>query len=688
MPLTSYVYSILNDCPSGAVNTAKLSAAILANTNFTIALDRIDTVVDDLEIWFRDALPIGQQNILDGGSGGAYGTHPAGGLISTTDNTPTVNPPSQVSIIGDEVGDDYESKVTTVGGQGIGGFVPSAARGPVSVERNKRSIINLDSEGNVAVRGNSFSDEGSFRDDFPGDSLFSDITGTLTIDSDSYIVTGSGTSFLDEIDRDSYIKVTADSETKWVLVGRVISDTLLELDSLYTGTTGSTLDCQFTKWPTKTGAHSPGISVSSGIAIIQSGTTINETTELIREGDYLPMVAEFRCRVSQRIVGTEIVIGFKDDGGSTDAMAVLVFDGTDNTKVKLRTACGNGDNEIQESTVRLPIGMTTNNFLNYQIGAIQSSVSLSVEGTILINNNIHIPGPYDEMHTVIGTTNTGTPASSTSIEVDFVLLKNHDTTAIEQPNNSAPIPCNIVSDVSVAIKQERKTVGHYRPHPFTIEVPSDKVRYLDWTIPGYTNGIDWVGLIFNASDVSSGDEIVMGKGLMGKIGVLAANASIGATEIYVASSPGVLTTTARDGAIDEGFYLSIGTENSVSGPFTGADSGTLNGEADGIDHGEDINPNQELKEFEIIKFTDQDADGVSKITLATSLAANITAGSDVNLVVRVISPEMPVTKGHVYNFGGACLRAGNLPGGSIIRVGYRNNSEADEVVRAYLETMR
>jgi hypothetical protein len=88
MPLTTYTYSISADFPSGNVNTTKLDKEIRASA-ITIALNRIDTVGNVLDIVFNDSLPAGDKTILDNDT-----TGPAGGLIAVHDNTPSIAPSS------------------------------------------------------------------------------------------------------------------------------------------------------------------------------------------------------------------------------------------------------------------------------------------------------------------------------------------------------------------------------------------------------------------------------------------------------------------------------------------------------------------------------------------------------------------------------------------------------------------
>lgn len=80
---TTYAYSIANDCPGGEINTEKLHAAIETSSIVT-ALAGIDTNGDVMTINFKDALSTNDRTILDNNANG-----PAGGLIASTDNSPS-----------------------------------------------------------------------------------------------------------------------------------------------------------------------------------------------------------------------------------------------------------------------------------------------------------------------------------------------------------------------------------------------------------------------------------------------------------------------------------------------------------------------------------------------------------------------------------------------------------------------
>jgi len=65
MAATKYSFSISTDFPNHKVATDRLSQEIIDST-ITIALDYINTSGNDCDVWFKDALPVGDQTTLDG----------------------------------------------------------------------------------------------------------------------------------------------------------------------------------------------------------------------------------------------------------------------------------------------------------------------------------------------------------------------------------------------------------------------------------------------------------------------------------------------------------------------------------------------------------------------------------------------------------------------------------------------
>lgn len=84
MALTEYTYSIQNDFPNGKVAPDRLAQEI-RQSPIVIALDTIDTLGDDCNIWFKDPLSVGDKAILDG-------------IVATHNGEPLQGPGSPVTL--------------------------------------------------------------------------------------------------------------------------------------------------------------------------------------------------------------------------------------------------------------------------------------------------------------------------------------------------------------------------------------------------------------------------------------------------------------------------------------------------------------------------------------------------------------------------------------------------------------
>ena len=259
------------------------------------------------------------------------------------------------------------------------------------------------------------------------------------------------------------------------------------------------------------------------------------------------------------------------------------------------------------------------------------------------------------------------------------LLAAHDDT----PSPPVAQPVTVDNDPGVVVQQQSKSNGHYRAVPLLLlGIAPGATQYSEIVVQDYPKGMDWHNAHFYAGDSDSGDVIAGAKMLVGKISVLAAAAASGDTVVVVAGPAGVLKTMALGGALDEGFYLSFGTEQSTAAVINAANppgTGTLS------------NPQGELTEYEIYSFGAQTPIGggnvIVQITLLTALVADLTQGMDVNLVVRGIPEPIPITKGDTINIGGDVLTAGNMPAGSKLRYGYQNNGPGVKNIRGVLTAL-
>jgi hypothetical protein len=126
--------------------------------------------------------------------------------------------------------------------------------------------LSLDAENKLQIRGQILTDEGSFRDDFSGNSLSFTGTGTATFTNGSTTVLGIGTLFTAELTFNEYIKKVSDSETLYVRISEIISDTELILMTGYAGTTATTT-FMASSWDTTTPAGG-SITVSNSEVLL------------------------------------------------------------------------------------------------------------------------------------------------------------------------------------------------------------------------------------------------------------------------------------------------------------------------------------------------------------------------------------------------------------------------------------
>lgn len=299
--------------------------------------------------------------------------------------------------------------------------------------------LTSDVGGGLRTRSQILTDEGSFRDDFRGVSNFINLTGSLTFINGNTLVTGVGTLFTSELATDRYIKLISDAESVYESVVTIISDTELQLDHPYGGTsnTGSAIS---TRWKPTTGTGS--LSISNSAITVGSGTTSGNFTSIEREGDYQPMMGDFRLSVSQRIANQTIRVGFVDPNNiSSPTYGVYIeFTGTDNTKVNFVTKSFSDASNTQTTAVTLPKFVTTDVMVTYTIDVTNKGCNLSINDEIVATNNIHSPGTYDAMNTVISVSNASV-VTNTNIVLDYVTVSNDNRVTIS--NNYGGTPAKV-----------------------------------------------------------------------------------------------------------------------------------------------------------------------------------------------------------------------------------------------------
>jgi hypothetical protein len=281
----------------------------------------------------------------------------------------------------------------------------------------------IDDFGSLQTRGAVLTDEGTFRVNFANTSLFVSL-GAVMVSGNT--VTGTG--FLTaDVHVNDYFKIAADADTFCKQIDSIDSDTQITLKAAYTGSASGTGNRSLVFPFTGTGGSQ---AVASGALTLTGGTTATSITGIKRFTDYGPLVFRSRVTVSQRIANQEIHIGLEEDAATTRWFARFLLDGTVNTTVK----CETGRNptgapsasETQTSTVTLPNGATTSAAREYRVELLTESVRFYIDSVLVAEHSMVIPHQHDEMTSHVEIRNGTTPASSTTVTVDYLTGKNHN----------------------------------------------------------------------------------------------------------------------------------------------------------------------------------------------------------------------------------------------------------------------
>ncbi len=370
--------------------------------------------------------------------------------IATLGNDGFLHVPRNTNV--DPTGTEYalvtrslEYALSTTGYQPATNLIPDA---PVS--------ITTDASGRLEIHGSVTTDETSFRTDFTGSSITTNLTGTLNFTNGSNSITGVGTIFSSEFHTGDYIKKTADANTLWVQVSEILSDTEIIVTTNYAGTTASGVTGVTSNFNLSIGTGG-SIAVSGSNLTLGSGTTANSSTYIVRKGDYGPVTLRILASLSQRIANNSFRIGLQDTVDLTpNNSAVIQFTGTNNTQVTCISSSSSAVADTQTTTVTLPVSLLTSPpTLEFKIDVSANQVSFGVTDPVtriyypLAQHNTHIPGPYDSMDIVALSVNgAGAPASNTNLVIDMIYFQNVDRLQIDDDFSLEPIRVQIVSGKS------------------------------------------------------------------------------------------------------------------------------------------------------------------------------------------------------------------------------------------------
>jgi hypothetical protein len=327
-------------------------------------------------------------------------------------------------------------------GVGSGSWIPATPATFFGLTRGTRAPLTLGLDGSLQCYSEVLTDAGSFREDYLGTSLQSNLTGTMYFVNGSTTVTGVGCAFTTQISRFSFIKLTGHADTALTNVVNVIDDNNLTLAAAYTGATGSGVGINSFWFPTVGSGGS--LSVATSQLSIASGTTNGANTWVQRGSDYGPMQKTLRISISQRITNQTIRLGFFDNFASPTQQACVEFTGTDNTQITLVCRSSAAAADLESVTVTLPRGVTTAALFNVQLilrpdrAVLYYDPADGGDPIFLAMCKNHIPSIYTSLLSGHGILNTGVPGSTTTLNVDMVYLNDYNLLAVAPEEKVTP----------------------------------------------------------------------------------------------------------------------------------------------------------------------------------------------------------------------------------------------------------
>jgi hypothetical protein len=305
--------------------------------------------------------------------------------------------------------------------------VSDYAPSPASVI-GESTRLTADPSRQLMIRGPVLTDEETFRDDFSGSSLTTALTGTVTVVNGSTTVIGSGTAFRAQLDTLKYIRLSAHADTTLARISRVISDTQLELESGYTGASGSGAAIWSYWIPTiPTGAS---ISVIDSLLTLSASMTNGHIVGIERNTDYLPLSVIFVATSIGCDVDRVVTIGLEDILGTANASAVMQF-----TSLSTIVNCKStfSTDSYEETEVSFPGSATTSTQNIYEIIVSADAVAYKINNVQILQHRIHVPPPYVQLKAVAYIRNLATPSVTDSTIIDAIYVKSHNDIDVVKP---------------------------------------------------------------------------------------------------------------------------------------------------------------------------------------------------------------------------------------------------------------
>lgn len=306
---------------------------------------------------------------------------------------------------------------------------------------NEFTNLLIDSTGNLQTRSSIITDEGSFRYDFEGTSLYTNLTGTLSFNGVN--VNGTGTLFLTELGVGQYIKLQADANSSVRRIVEIINNTQLILESAYPTISSGLSHSTYIKYNLVGGST---IAYNNSTATLSSSTAITNAAEISKFIDYSPLSINVRLSQTQRLATQTTQISLQEPNtGNPKWFARFSLTGTTNTALVCETAgIKNGivtASDIETTNVTVPSGLTTQSNLIYRIEVKTRGVLFYINDILVATHTVHIPGQYDllEFKTIIANTGAST---NTDVNIDYINFNNINEISIYNPSNNEGFVAN------------------------------------------------------------------------------------------------------------------------------------------------------------------------------------------------------------------------------------------------------
>jgi hypothetical protein len=329
-----------------------------------------------------------------------------------------------VAGLDEDTGQVIPINVGPMGHLGIAGNTMVGYAGEVTVwSATGNTAPAVDAYGGLYTRGQVMTDEGSFNEDFRL-TLSSSLAGTVIFTSGSSTVTGTGTSFLTQVNYYSFIKAESDTDAFWIPVDNVTSDSELTLTAPYASAT-VTGSAVVSNWQPHVGAG--GLIAMSGSSVnVGAGPTSGSVTGFHTIADYIPVLGTMKFSLSQRIANQQLFFGFFNDIDNPQMTAGFLFDGTTNTTVKTVSSTTSYDLDTQTTPVTLPNGVTSAVQNTYQVIARQGNLAFLVNGYQVSTHNQHVLSPYADLKFGFYARNLANVSNATTASIDSAIFESID----------------------------------------------------------------------------------------------------------------------------------------------------------------------------------------------------------------------------------------------------------------------